>query len=169
MWRVRKVAFPPESRLHADLPAAYFRDAWETALEDAGLAPVEIAERALSATPGWVEAMLRLRNALVKPFGVRAVTPLGARRPRPAKGWGPGDRFSIFRICSIDDTELVMGIDDSHLDVRISFLVRRAGEASTYVVSSWVKTHNWVGRVYMWPVAPFHAFIVIGMMRRVRM
>jgi hypothetical protein len=81
---------------------------------------------------------------------------------------GVGDRLSIFRIFSLDDTELVMGIDDVHLDVRISFLARRAGAASTYVVSSWVKTHNLVGKVYMWPVAPFHAWIVIGMMRRVR-
>jgi hypothetical protein len=168
MWRVRKVAFPPESRLHADLPAAYFHDAWETALGDPRLAPVKIAERALAATPGWVEALLRLRNALVRPLGVRAVEALGARNLRPARGWAPGDRLSVFRIESLDDAELVMGIDDSHLDVRISFLVRRAGERSTYVVSSWVKTHNLVGKAYMWPVAPFHAWIVIGMMRRVR-
>jgi hypothetical protein len=167
MWRVRKVAFPPESRLHADLPAAYFHDAWETTLAEPRLTPVEIAERALSATPGWVEAMLRLRNRLVKPFGVRAVGALGGRGARPARGWRPGDRLSIFSIESIDETELVMGIDDVHLDVRISFLVRR-GEAASYVVSSWVKAHNWIGRVYMWPVAPFHAWIVIGMMRRVR-
>lgn len=122
MWRVRKVAFPPESRLRADLPAAYFHDAWETALSDPSLTPAEIAERALGATPRWVEAMLRLRNGLVKPFGVRAVGALGKRGARPAGGWGHGDRLSIFRIVSIDDGELVMGIDDVHLDVRISFL-----------------------------------------------
>jgi hypothetical protein len=87
MWRVRKVAFPPESRLHADLPAAYFHDAWETALNDPGLTPAEIAERALAATPGWVEAMLRLRNRLVKPFGVQAVAALGRRGSRPDRGW----------------------------------------------------------------------------------
>ena len=169
MWRVRKVAFPPESRLHRDLSAAYFDDAWETALSDPGLAPVDIAERGLRSTPPWVEAMLRLRNVLAKPFGVHAVAALGARTVRPARNWRSGDRFSIFRIVSVDDTELVMGIDDVHLDVRISFLVRRAGQASSYVVSSWVKAHNWVGRVYMWPVAPFHALIVIAMMWRVRM
>jgi hypothetical protein len=165
MARVRKVAFPPESRLHPDLPAAYFHDAWEAPLADPSLTPVELAQRALAATPGWVEAMLRLRNTLVKPFGVQPATRLGERRSRPDRRWAPGDRLSIFRICSIDDTELVMGIDDAHLDVRISFLVRRAGPASTWVVSSWVKTHNRFGQVYMWPVAPFHALIVIGMMR----
>jgi len=169
MARVRKVAFPPESRLHADLSAAYFHDAWETQLSDSELSPAEIAGRALSSTPRWVEAMLRLRNWMVKPFGVRAVGVLGRRGGPPAGGWKPGDRFSIFTVCSVGDTELVMGIDDTHLDVRISFLVRRGAGASSYVVSSWVKAHNWVGRIYMWPVAPFHAFIVIGMMRRVRM
>jgi len=165
MGRVRKVEFPPESRLFADLPAAYFHDAWETALHDAGLSPADIAERVLAATPGWAEALLRLRNALVKPFGVRAATALGARRPRPTGGWKPGDRFSIFRIETLDEAELVIGIDDVHLDVRVSFLARRAGVTSSYVVSSWVKTHNWVGRAYMWPVAPFHALIVNSMMR----
>jgi hypothetical protein len=165
MGRVRKIAFPPESRLHADLPAAYFHDAWEATLHDPGLSPTAIAERALGSTPRWAEAMLRLRNALVKPFGVQPATGLAALRARPARGWSPGDRFSIFRIASLDDTELVVGIDDVHLDVRISFLVRRAGAASSYVISSWVKTHNRLGRIYMWPVAPFHALIVYRMMR----
>jgi hypothetical protein len=168
MWRVRRVAFPRESSIHPRLREAYFHDAWETALNDPGLAPAEIAERALASTPGWVEAMLRLRNRLVRPFGVRAVEALGARKPKPARGWAPGDRLSIFRIESVDDTELVMGIDDVHLDVRVSFLVRRQAERPTWVVSSWVKTHNAVGKVYMWPVAPFHTWIVIGMMRRVQ-
>ena len=73
-------------------------------------------------------------------------------------------------VVSIEDAELVLGIDeDTHLDVRLSFLKRRNGPRTSYVVSSWVKTHNWMGRLYMLPVAPVHRLLVKLMMRGVPM
>lgn len=80
-----------------------------------------------------------------------------------------GDAFSIFRVVFVDSSELVLGIDDTHLDVRMSFLKRLTDSRASYVVSSWVKTHNVLGRVYMLPVAPVHRLLVSLMMRGVRM
>lgn len=161
--RVRKVEFPPESQLFARLPEAWYHDAFEAPLHDAGLTPAEIGARALAMAPGWVDAMLRLRDAMAAPFGV---TPVARRGPlssgaRPAPK--VGDRFSIFTVRAVDARELVLGIDDSHLDVRISFL-KRMGDNPTYLCCAWVKTHNLIGRIYMLPVAPFHQLIVRMMM-----
>ena len=80
-----------------------------------------------------------------------------------------GDAFSIFRVVSVDRSELVLGIDDTHLDVRILFLKRRKDERASYVVGSWVRTHNALGRIYMLPVAPIHRLLVRRVMRGVPM
>jgi hypothetical protein len=41
--------------------------------------------------------------------------------------------------------------------------------SASYVISSWVKTHNMLGRIYMLPVAPVHRLLVSLMMRGVPM
>ncbi len=169
MTRVARIGFPRESRLQARLPAATYLDAFEAELEDIVLTPVQIAARALAATPAWVEGMLALRDRLVAPLGIKTVGRLGDVPKREARPPVPGDRLSIFHIETLDDREVVLGIDDSHLDVRISFLKRPGSLKTTYVVCSLVQTHNLLGRAYMIPVAPFHRLLVATMMRRVRL
>ena len=168
--KVRRVAFPAESQLHRRLDQAFYSDAFETELRASGLTPVEIATHVLAATPGWVDGLVAIRDRIVRPLGLKAAgrlsLPDASRAPRaPAVG----DAFSIFRIASVDGQELVVGIDDTHLDVRLSFLKRTAGPRASYVVSSWVKTHNLLGRAYMAPVAPVHRLLVGLMMRGVAM
>lgn len=165
MPSVRKIAFPAESRLQARIATATYLDAWETDLHDPDLTAVQIAERAQGATPAWAEALLGLRDAIVGPLGLKTVGRLQARHPAGAEGYRAGDRFSIFTIEAIDADELVLGIDDSHLDVRISYLRRLGPASATYAVSALVQTHNLLGRIYMIPVGRFHPFLVATMMR----
>jgi hypothetical protein len=170
MPKARKVAFPVESQLHRHLDQAFYSDAFEAGLIDASLTPVEIATRALMSTPGWVDGLVNLRDRIVSLFGLKAVGRLsleggGRSSSEPAVG----DAFSIFRVVFVDSRELVLGIDDTHLDVRMSFLKRLTDSRASYVVSSWVKTHNALGRVYMLPVAPVHRILVGLMMRGVPM
>lgn len=170
MPKARKVAFPVESQLHRNLDQAFYSDAFETDLVDTRLTPVEIATRALASTPAWVDGLVNLRDRFVSLLGLKTVGRLrlaGAGRSpgEPAVG----DAFSIFRVVFVDSSELVLGIDDKHLDVRMSFLKRLTDSRACYVVSSWVKTHNMLGRVYMLPVAPVHRLLVRLMMRGVPM
>jgi hypothetical protein len=170
MPRPRKVAFPVESQLHPKLDQAFYSDAFETDLVDSSLTPVEIAARAFVSTPGWVDGLVHLRDRVASLFGLKRVGRLGlSGRGRSSTEASVGDPFSIFRVVFVDRTELILGIDDTHLDVRISFLKRLAEARATYVVSSWVRTHNVLGRVYMLPVAPVHRLLVNLMMRGVPM
>jgi hypothetical protein len=164
--RIEKIAFPPESQLNSRLGEASYQSAFETELRTAGLTPAQIAARELARTPGWLDGLVILRNRLVAPFGLKAVGRLSLALDEDALArLAPGDPFSIFRVAFIDAAELVLGIDDSHLDVRISYLVRRNGGTASYVVASWVKTHNGLGRLYMLPVAPIHGLLVRLAMR----
>ena len=123
MAHVVAVEIPPESALTPWLAGADFHDAYEAPLWDATLSPTEIYLRAARATPKWVADLMTLRNRIVVWFG-------------------------IFNVFSISENELVLGIDDNHLDVRVSIVK----QAHSYVVSTIVHVHNWMGRLYMAPV-----------------
>ncbi len=112
---------------------------------------------------------MRLRNTIVRRLGLKDVGDLKLTDAAYAGTVQPGDAFGIFTVIAVSGSEILLGIDDSHLDVRVS--VTKAGEAShtSYTVSTVVHVHNWLGRLYMLPVARIHPIIVRAGMRRARM
>ena len=109
------------------------------------LSPREAATRGL-ALPRWAAALLRLRNTLVRPFGLKTGEP-----DKP-----------IFPTCHESDTELILGTDDKHLNFRIG-LYRQEGRI---YMSTWVRPHNLWGRAYLRLVMPFHILISRGAVAR---
>lgn len=109
------------------------------------LSPREAATRGLS-LPRWAAALLRLRNALVRPFGL--------------KTGEPGQ--PIFPTCHETEDEIILGTDDRHLDFRIG-LIRQDGRL---YMSTWVHPHNRWGRAYLVLVMPFHILISRGAVAR---
>ena len=85
---------------------------------------------------------------------------------KPARNYRVGDRLGIFNIYETTDRELVLGIDDRHLDVRVSVLTVPSERARSYVVSTVVHIHNRLGRLYMAPVGRIHPLVVRAMMAR---
>lgn len=109
------------------------------------LSPREAATRGL-ALPGWARSLLGLRNALVRPFGLKTGEP-----DRP-----------IFPTCLETETEIILGTDDRHLNFRIAVL-RQEGRL---YMSTWVHPHNIWGRAYLRLVMPFHILISRGAVAR---
>jgi hypothetical protein len=100
--------------------------------------------------PRWVGALLALRNRLVRPFGLKT-------------GAAPGTRaMGIFPVCSESADEMILGLDDSHLDFRVA-VVRQDGRL---YMSTWVRPHNLWGRAYLALVMPFHILISRGVVAR---
>lgn len=114
------------------------------------LPPQQAVELAFT-MPGWVDGLLKLRNSLVKPLGLK--TGIDNR--------DAGD--AIFPITYESDSELLLGTNDSHLNFRIAVLQH---EGRVYM-STWVHPHNWLGRAYLQVVMPFHVMICRGSIKRV--
>ena len=113
------------------------------------LSPQEAAAIAFS-MPGWATGLLRLRNVLMKPFGLKT----------EASDTG---RNAIFPQTYSDADELILGTDDRHLDFRIC-LRRQDGRIH---MGTWVHRNNLMGHVYLMVVMPFHVLIVRDAMRRI--
>jgi hypothetical protein len=161
---VTATSVPEECALRALLPRASFFDAYRCALNDQALTPVQIFIRAAKRDAAWVSWLMRLRNLIVRHLGLKDVGEMTVADGKPASAYQAGDRLGIFSILSTTEAELLLGIDDTHLDVRVS-LLKRAREGD-YVVSTVVETHNRLGRLYMLPVSHIHPLVVKSFMRR---
>ncbi len=165
METVTATDVPEESALRTLLPEAYFFDAWRAPLNGVTLTPAGIFLQTVKATPAWVTKLMALRNLIVRQLGLKDVGPMTVPTDKPAGDYRIGDRLGIFSVFGNTENELLLGIDDRHLDVRVSVL-KQGGELASYTVSTVVKVHNWLGRAYMLPVGRIHPLVVKALMRR---
>ena len=107
---------------------------------------------------------MMVRDAIVAGFGLKTAKHL--------KSVGTENREShvgIFKIYSTDQTEIVLGEDDKHLDFRLSLLCSDTPSPlgkRRLIVSTVVHCHNRLGRIYFFLIAPFHRLVVQSSLRR---
>ncbi|MGH1454244.1 MAG: DUF2867 domain-containing protein [Paracoccaceae bacterium] len=146
MPKTVKTPLPDHSRLWPRVVKNDFLDGYAV---DSPLPPQQAADIGLS-MPGWANALLGLRNMIVKPLGLKT----------DVANSGDG---AIFPIESQDETEIILGTDDKHLNFRISVM---QVDGRVYM-GTWVHPHNTLGRAYLAAVMPFHILIVRNAMRRI--
>jgi hypothetical protein len=147
---------------------ADYWDAYEVALSGNPPSALQAYLEFTARTPKWIDLLMSVRNAAVRLLALKDVGKLASVPPlSAAAGLGPGDRVGIFRIRSVCDKEAVLEIVDSHLDVVVS-VYRHEGMPSRLTVSTMVFYHNWIGRLYMVPVAPMHRIVVRAILGRSR-
>jgi Protein of unknown function (DUF2867) len=155
---VRVQAIEPDADTGALLAGAQFSDAFSVTIDNAALNARQAAQRILGRSPRWIEALLALRDVLVTPFGLK--------RTSSSKG-SFADTIGIFPVLGETPNRLVAGFDDSHLDFRVVVDVATSGPGQRVTATTLVLTHNWLGRVYLAIILPFHRLIVRRMLRQV--
>ena len=123
-----------------------------------GLTALDAYQRMSRAVPDWVNQALRVRDVIVRPFGLKPVAGFNLHEQQAPK---VGDNLDFFQIAAVTDKELVLSLKDSHLDVLISVHLDPDNQLS---LTSIVEPHNALGRVYMWLIAPFHRRVVKSML-----
>ncbi|WP_027580909.1 DUF2867 domain-containing protein [Bradyrhizobium sp. Ai1a-2] len=140
------------------LAGAEFIDAFRIAVDGTALDARKAAEKMFARRQRWIEALLRLRNLIVAPFGLKTS--------------GEADRAShgmvgLFPVLSETPERLVAGFNDSHLDFRVVVDVTAHGGGQEVTTTTLVRTHNWLGRIYLAIILPFHRLVVAAMLRQV--
>lgn len=151
---VREVA--PEVDAGVVLAGAQFIDAFRVEIGAAAVDAREACTRMVLHGPRWIDALTRLRNLLVTPFGLKT-----SGEGAPA----PGGLIGLFPVVSETPERLIAGFNDHHLDFRL--VVDVGGDATGRQVTSTtlVRTHNLLGRTYLALIMPFHKLVVRSMMR----
>jgi hypothetical protein len=102
--------------------------------------------------PKWVVALLNVRNRIVKLFGLKT---------------GTESEATIFPVIAQNENEILMGVNDKHLNFRVSVLIDRE-KSYIYTTTLVHYNHNW-GKIYFLFVKPFHKIIVRAMVKRLQL
>jgi hypothetical protein len=153
---VQQVATPTSAYLA--LAGAQFADCYEVEIVDPDSDAEAIAKRIFDRSPGWISALLALRNRLGAVVGLK-----------PARKGVPGPtqqrKIGFFPLVEEAPSRVVMGFDDWHLDFRVIVEAPPAGTGLRRVTATTiVRTHNLTGRAYLTAIMPFHRAIVRTML-----
>lgn len=143
----------------AFLAGAQFADAFSVTTDATALTARQAAERMLGRSPWWVEALMKLRDAIVAPLGLKTAT--SARHDEIEK-------VGFFPLLSETPERIVAGFNDSHLDFRVVIDVAPAGSGQRVIATTIVLMHNRIGRTYLSIIKPFHRMVVRAMLKQVQ-
>ncbi len=149
-----RIVPPAESRISDWYPGASLADSFAVTLPPT--APTDIGTLAtllFADLPLWFRTLLAIRDKIVTLFGVKSTHDLEAR-----------EHIAFFPVLSRSADEIVLGVDDRHLDFRASVLLRRTD--NRLAITTAVRCHNLLGRLYLAAILPFHILIAADVLRR---
>ena len=117
----------------------------------------KVAKLIFDTSPKWVSNLFRLRNWIVKFFGLKTTAPADYHTKFEVGGY-----VKFFKIYYIADNEVIMGADDKHLNFRV-LICNTNSERHNIKVTTLVKFNNSFGKFYMTLVKPFHRLVVMKM------
>ena len=122
---MKAIAVQPEPAAAAALAKVSFVDAYGIACLAPGLTARRAAEALFTQKSVWIDALMALRNFIMRWFGVKT----------DAASYAPGaSRIGMFPVIDEQPQQLLLGFDDRHLDFRIAVTVpARQGDAATTV------------------------------------
>ena len=164
LQRVTPVSLPQESGIANIYPSPNLADAYTIELPSGALVNPELLARFIfSQQARWVSSLMAVRDAVVGRFGLKTVKQLTSLGAESETG-----RVEIFKIYGTSPSEVVLGEDDKHLDFRISVLCSGSpspGGKRHLTLSTVVRCHNRMGRLYILVIAPFHRLIILDLPR----
>ena len=150
---VRAVA--PDPGVTEHLIGATFIDAYQVSAPTP-LAAEDFARAAFEKPPTAISTLLALRNAAVAPFGLKT-----GREAGDTREW-----IGIFPVESKTANRIVLGFDDKHLDFRVVVDVAQTEGGGAVTATTLVREHNFLGRLYLATILPFHRAIVPALLKR---
>ena len=156
--RISKVPTPPEAIQRAALARIDFSDGYRAYLPGKPVTALDCAQAMFAQPPGFVRALMALRNAAVAPFGLKP--------PERLHSGGDAARVGMFPLLFHTNDEALFGGDDRHLDFRIWIGVSADDAGCRLTLSTLVQLHNGAGRLYLSVVMPFHRLLSRVMLAR---
>lgn len=157
---------PADSLIRQFLPADYM-DVVDCTVNSASCASADDIQVAFWTTkPRWVNLLFKLRNWLVKPFGLKGDDDGDAGAMEASIR--SGGSYRIMSVSAKSANETVICLDDKHLKAYMSvYLSAPDGATKRVSVITLVHYHSWLGRAYFFFIRPFHYLVAKGMLKYV--
>ena len=149
--------YPESTQIYSDMDRVDYFDSYMIVKNTPGSVS-EITQKLLK-SPGWVNALGKLRDILVKPFGLKTENDIKTEQ-------AGNHEFDFAPVIYRSNEEIVMGMNDKHLYFRLSVLRIAKNGSSQVFLTTVVRFNNLGGRIYFAFIRLFHGLIVRTMLRR---
>ena len=141
---------PTNSLIVNYLPADYVDSFAQIVVCEKMITPEEFRNFAFNQLPAWINWLMRLRNAIVKPLGLDT-----------------SGRFTDM-ICASSSNEDIFGMPDKHLNFHVSMWCGEYQNGKQELrITTVVKYNIWFGRVYFFVIRPFHRIIIRSILKSI--
>lgn len=159
--KIKKRLLPSNSLIAGIKPISY-SDSFEAIVgADCGISLEEIQIEFWAGRPKWAIRLMKLRNALVKPLGLKTDNILSKEYIKSII-----ENREIkqgLNLYSKTEHEIVLYKDDKHLKFYFSVLY----DGVKISASTIVQLHNIIGKIYFFFIAPFHFMLVKWQFKRI--
>ena len=149
----RQTAIPEKSIIANGFDSIDYFDTYRIVCSTSGSVEEITAQIFKRNLPKWAKWLMYIRASIVWIFGLKS----GRKMMRE-------EQSAIFPVIEQNENEIVSGINDKHLDFRVSVLIDRKN-AFIYLTTI-VHFNNFWGRMYFLPIKPFHNMIIKSMLRK---
>lgn len=111
-------------------------------------------------SPAWLKFLFRLRDLLVRPFGLK--TGEGPSREKLEEALDNGESYGFMSLAERTADETIVALDDKHLVAYMSIYI----EGGQVFASTVVRYHNKLGVVYFNLIRPFHVLVVKNLFKQ---
>lgn len=118
----------------------------------------------VSNSPKWADSLLKIRDKIVKPFGLKTADHTIDKEKQIKKiKYEVGEQVGIFELIDMTENEAILGQNDKHLSFKVSLLltpIEADADKRRLSMTTAVKFNNIFGKLYFLPVKPIHRIIV---------
>lgn len=166
--KVKACNFPIESIISKEAKSANFQDSFFVTTNNVDLDVLEIYLQMTSNTPKWINLLLSLRNNIVQFLGLKNVGNLTGKNSLEfiSRDKIAGTKIDFFTIETLNNNEMILVLNDKHLDIKLSILKSKVSKNQIFV-STLVNFNNLLGKIYMVFVTPFHKIVVKRLMKNI--
>lgn len=160
--KIIKSTITPDNLIYSYLSSADYKEAFGCEfISDKETTADDLMLDFWTDNPSWINMLFKLRNILVRPFGLQHPDDTENKRRENLKHCiKEGKEYKIMSIPAKSDKETVMRLTDSHLTAYIAVRYDKSHDITRLKVSTLVQFHKRFGRIYFYTISPFHYFIV---------
>ncbi|MFV0417301.1 MAG: DUF2867 domain-containing protein [Dysgonomonas sp.] len=162
---VRKGNIPQNSLVNKDLAVDYSDVYFCTVLGGLNITPDDIQVAFWTDSPKWVDNLFKLRNWIVKPFGLQQGE--GKNAQKFEECIRTGGKLSFVSVPDKSPNETILCLTDKHLTAYLSVYIEdMEDDKRTIYLATLVNFHNMLGYIYFYTIYPFHHIVVKKILER---
>ncbi len=92
----------------------------------------------------------------------------GSRKSEAQPHLQPGSLVGHWPVHLRSDNEMILGLDRSFIDLRLSILLRDENDHLSVTVTTVARYNTWLGVIYFLPVRYGHQIVIADTMRRIK-